>query len=57
MDYLEQMVCFVFVALQGNWKMQNENCKMQIFQEWFCILQFSFLIFQCYRATLRLYEV
>jgi len=33
MDYLEQMVCFVFVALQENWKMQNENCKMQIFQE------------------------
>jgi len=33
MDYLEQMVCFVLVALQGNWKMQNENWKMQIFQE------------------------
>jgi len=25
MDYLEQTVCFVFVALQRNWKMQNEN--------------------------------
>jgi len=33
MDYLEQMVCFVFVALQGNWKIQNENCKMKIFQQ------------------------
>jgi len=33
MDYFAQMVCFEFVAPQGNWKMQNENCKMQIFQE------------------------
>jgi len=33
MDYLEQMVCFVFVALQGNWKIQNENFKVQILQE------------------------
>ena len=57
MDCLEQMVCFVFVALQGNLKMQNENCKMQILREWFCILQFSFLIFQCYRVTITLYEV
>ena len=33
MDDLEQMVYFVFVALRGNLKMQNENCEMQIFQE------------------------
>jgi len=44
MDCLEQMVCFVFVALQGNLKMQNENCKMQILREWFCILHFAVLI-------------
>ena len=35
---LQSMSAFVrvmikAVALQGNWKMQNENCKMQIFQE------------------------
>jgi len=55
MDDLEQMVYFVFVALQGNWKMQNENCKMQKFPG--MILHFAFLIFQCYRASIRLYEV
>jgi len=29
----DKMACFVFVALQGNWKTQNENCKIKIVQE------------------------